>query len=120
MRPSPSRNRAPSYPDSVKRSHSVASICAPAPGRWLLTGSLLALAILLPLRLGAPHRADARPLANTPNTWTGLAGNSQWGTLGNWSENSVPISTDDVVIATPNTIVNAEGGLNAGTLAISA
>ena len=53
------------------------------------------------------------------NNWTGSAGDNQWGTAANWSTGSVPISTDNVCIAsTFSTTINV-GGLAAANQTIA-
>src|ERR1700728_4164697 len=61
--------------------------------------------------------AKAPPL--TGDTWTGTAGDNNWGTAGNWS-NGVPASTSAVTIgtATTNVNMNVNGGAF-GTLTLS-
>ncbi|MFZ0817966.1 MAG: choice-of-anchor D domain-containing protein [Candidatus Sulfotelmatobacter sp.] len=71
-------------------------------------------------RAGASQQAhSARPNGIAPtvtcgsgtNNWTGKAGDNQWTTATNWSSGAVPISTDNVCIA--STVTTA---INVGTL----
>ncbi|HSY91132.1 MAG TPA: SBBP repeat-containing protein, partial [Candidatus Binatus sp.] len=59
------------------------------------------------------------PLASCGNNWTGGAGDNKWGTAGNWSSGAVPISTDNVCIASTFTTTINVGGLAAANQTIA-
>ena len=54
----------------------------------------------------------------TTDTWTGSAGDNNWGTSGNWSA-GVPTSSDAVTIGTTTANVNINVAASAGTLTLS-
>jgi hypothetical protein len=66
----------------------------------------------------ATARTAAAPPPLTTDTWTGTAGDGNWGTAGNWSLGTAPTSSNAVVIGGTNT-VNVNGGDIAGTLTLS-
>jgi hypothetical protein len=53
------------------------------------------------------------------NNWTGGAGNDEWATAGNWSSGAVPISTDNVCIASSFTSTITIGTLAAANQTIA-
>ncbi len=64
-------------------------------------------------------RAQAAPSSKlTTDTWTGTAGDGNWGTALNWSLATVPTSSNAVIIGGTNT-VNVNGADVAGTLTLS-
>jgi hypothetical protein len=72
---------------------------------WIL--ALLASAIVGLAALAAPQFARA---TGCTDSWTGLAGDGQWTTAGNWSTGQVPSSTDDVCITLSGTYTVTVGG----------
>ena len=88
---------------------------AAKPRRKLSQKSLLSQA---PVASAATKsKAVAPPL--TADSWTGTAGDNNWGTAGNWN-NGVPTSADAVTIGTTTATVNVNiGGAQFGTLTLS-
>ena len=59
------------------------------------------------------RKAPAVTCGSGTNSWTGSAGNNQWTTATNWSSGTVPVSTDNVCIASTFTTAITIGSLAA-------